>query len=236
MIDERRKSTVSKIHSKHADRTKAEMLKACLIVATLGVLGAAAYHRLAPAAPSGPSGAPAAGAPRLDQIALTDHHGSARTLADFRGRAVVVIFGYTHCPDLCPTTLASMGQAMKLLGGDAARVQVVFITLDPKRDTQQLLAQYVPSFDPGFLGLYADAAQTARMVRDFGVFHQEQPGSAPGNYSLDHTAGGFVLDPSGDLRLFLHSGIEPGEIVGDLRRLLRPTTDPADPGLERRRS
>jgi protein SCO1 len=132
----------------------------------------------------------------------------------------VVIFGDTHCPDLCPTTLADMARAMRRLGGDAARVQVVFVTLDPERDTRERLAQYVPSFYPGFLGLYGDAAQIARAARDFGVFYQEQAGGSPGDYDLEHTAGSFVLDPQGELRLFLHYGVEPEKIAADIRRLL----------------
>lgn len=212
---------MSTIRSKrdYAKFANAGALRACLLAAMLGVLGSA-YHHLAPAAVSPLGGAAAAGASRFEQIALTDHNGKARTLGDFKSKAVVVVFGDTHCPDLCPTTLAEMARAMRLLGADAARVQVVFVTLDPERDTRALLAHYVPSFYPGFLGLYGDAVQTAQAARDFGVFYQEQPGSTPGNYSLDHTAGSFVLDPKGELRLLLHYGIEPEKIAADIRRLL----------------
>ncbi len=95
-------------------------------------------------------------------FALTDHNGKPRTMADFRGKAVVIFFGYTQCPDVCPTTLTGMAEAVKLVGADAAKVQVLFVTVDPERDTQELLAQYVPDFNPGFLGLYADAQTIAR--------------------------------------------------------------------------
>ena len=203
----------------YATFANAGTLRACVLAAMLGVLGGA-YHRLAPAAPSTFAGTAIAGAGRLDRISLTDHDGKARMLGDFKGKAVVVIFGDTHCPDLCPTTLADMARAMRRLGGDAARVQVLFVTLDPERDTRARLAQYVPSFYADFLGLYGDAAQTVKAAHAFGVFYQEQLGAMPGNYDLDHTAGSFVLDPKGELRLFLHYGIEPEKIAADIRRLL----------------
>ncbi len=104
---------------------------------------------------------------------LTDHNGQVRTLADFKGKAVVMFFGYTHCPDVCPTTLSEVAQALNLIGDKASKVQVLFITVDPARDTQSLLAQYVPAFNPGFLGLYGDEAATAKVAKDFRVFYQK---------------------------------------------------------------
>jgi protein SCO1/2 len=153
-------------------------------------------------------------------FALTDHHGKARTLADFKGKLVVLFFGYTQCPDVCPTTMAEMASVMKELGPQAAQVQVLFVTLDPERDTQALLAQYVPAFDARFLGLYGDAAATAATAKQFKVFYSKVPGTTPGSYSIDHTAGSFVFDQNGKIRLFLRHGQGAAPIVHDLKQLL----------------
>lgn len=152
---------------------------------------------------------------------LTDHYGKPRSLADFRGRAVLLFFGYTRCPDVCPTTLSEAALAMKALGEDAKRVQVLFVTLDPERDTRELLAQYVPAFHPDFLGLSGDSAATAKVARDFKVFYQKQPGGTPGGYTLDHSAGSFVFDPSGRLRLYFGYGKGGDALTHDLRILLK---------------
>ena len=153
-------------------------------------------------------------------FALTDHNGKPRTMADFRGKAVVIFFGYTQCPDVCPTTMTGMAEALKLLGGDAAKVQVLFVTVDPERDTQQLLAQYVPVFNPSFLGLYADAQTIARTAQEFRVFYRKQPGSTPTTYTVDHSAGSYVYDPQGRLRLYIKHGEKPEVIAKDLKLLV----------------
>lgn len=152
---------------------------------------------------------------------LTDHTGRIRRLADFRGKAIVMFFGYTQCPDVCPTTLTTLREAMTQLGEDAGRVQVLFVTVDPARDTPQLLGQYVPAFHPGFLGLYADEKDTAALAKDFKVFYARQPGSTPGSYSIDHSTGSYVFDAQGKLRLLLRHGETPQNIAADLRLLLR---------------
>ncbi len=154
-------------------------------------------------------------------FALTDHTGKPRTLADFKGKAVVMFFGYTQCPDVCPTTMAEMANVMKQLGPDADKVQVLFVTIDPERDTQALLANYVPAFDPRFLGLYGDKAATEKVAKEFKVFYQKVPGKTPDSYTMDHTAGSYVFDPQGRIRLFLRNeqGAEP--IVHDLKLLLQ---------------
>jgi protein SCO1/2 len=154
-------------------------------------------------------------------FALTDHTGKPRTLADFKGKLVVVFFGYTQCPDVCPTTLAEMATAMKELGPQADQVQVLFITVDPERDTQQLLAQYVPAFDKRFLGLRGDAAQTAAVAREFKVFYAKVDGKAPGSYSMDHTAASYVFDRNGKVRLFVRYGQGAAPLVHDLKALLQ---------------
>jgi protein SCO1/2 len=153
-------------------------------------------------------------------FALPDHNGKMRTLADFKGKAVLVFFGYTQCPDVCPTTMAEMGSVMKELGADADRVQVLFITVDPERDTPALLAKYVPAFDPRFLGLSGDAAATEKTAKEFKIFYQKVPGKTPGNYTMDHTSGSYVFDPQGKVRLFVRHGQGTAPIVHDLKILL----------------
>jgi protein SCO1/2 len=151
---------------------------------------------------------------------LTDHTGKARTLADFRGKVVVLFFGYTQCPDVCPTTMVEMANVLKELGPKADQVQVLFVTLDPERDTRELLASYVPAFDKRFLGLYGDAAATAKVAKEFKVFYAKHPGGEPGSYSMDHTAGSYVFDRDGNIRLFLRHGQGTAPIVHDLKQLL----------------
>jgi len=153
------------------------------------------------------------------ELDLTDHNGKARTLADFRGKVVTVFFGFTHCPDACPTTLAEMAQVVKELGADGGKVQVLFVTVDPERDTQQALSEYVPSFNPAFLGLYGDLDATARAAKEFKVYYQKQPVKGSG-YSVDHSAGTFILDREGRLRLFASYGQGAAAMLHDIRRLL----------------
>lgn len=155
------------------------------------------------------------------ELALTGHDGKPRSLADFRGKVVVLFFGYTHCPDVCPTTLADMAAVMKQLGSDAARVQVLFVTLDPERDTPAVLANYAPAFDAGFLGLYGDAAATQRAAKEFKIFYEKRPGGAPGSYTLDHSGQSYVFDTQGRLRLFVRHDRIAQDLAEDLRALLR---------------
>ena len=154
-------------------------------------------------------------------FALTDHNGQLRTLADFKGKAVVLFYGYTQCPDVCPTTLAELAAVMKDLGPLADRVQVLFVTLDPERDTRELLAQYAPAFDKRFLGLSGDAAATKKTAKDFKVFVEKRPGATPEYYTVDHTAASFAFDPQGRVRLFLRHGQGAEPIVHDLKLLLQ---------------
>jgi protein SCO1/2 len=152
---------------------------------------------------------------------LLDTNGKPRTLADYRGKAVAVFFGYTQCPDVCPTTLAALAQTMKSLGADASRVQVVFVTVDPERDTGELLASYVTAFDPSFVALHGDADATARTAKEFKILYQKQPGRTPESYTVDHSAGTFVFDPQGRLRLYVGNGQGPEVFAHDIRELLR---------------
>lgn len=153
-------------------------------------------------------------------FSLTDHTGKPRTLADFRGKLVVLFFGYTQCPDVCPTTMAEMAAVMKELGPSSKDVQVLFVTLDPERDTQEVLAHYVPAFHPSFIGLRGTLEQTAQTAKEFKVFVSKVPGSTADNYTVDHTAGSYVFDKEGKLRLFIRHGGGPAPIVHDLRQLL----------------
>ena len=155
------------------------------------------------------------------ELALTGHDGKPRTLADFRGKLVVLFFGYTYCPDVCPTTLAEMAGVMKSLGKDAERVQVLMVTVDPERDTREVLAQYVAAFDPRFLGLYGDAAATQRAAKEFKIFYEKRPGATPSAYSVDHSGQSYVLDAKGNLRLFARHERIAQDLADDLRTLLK---------------
>jgi protein SCO1 len=149
---------------------------------------------------------------------LTDHNGKPRSLSDFHGKVVVLFFGYTHCPDVCPTKLADFAQTLRLLGKDADQVQVLFVTLDPERDTRELLAQFVPAFHPAFLGLYGDAQATASVAKNFLVDYQKIPTKS--GYMLDHTTFSYLLDTQGKVRL-LAGDREPAEwLAQDIRQLL----------------
>lgn len=155
-------------------------------------------------------------------LALTDHTGKPRTLADFQGKVVVIFFGFTQCPDVCPTTLAEMAKVVKELGADGAKVQVLFVSVDPERDTKEILKQYVTVFNPTFLGLVGDAEATVRAAREFKVYVQKQPPKTPGgSYSVDHSAGTFILDQQGRLRLFAQYGVGAAALLGDIKTLLK---------------
>lgn len=155
-------------------------------------------------------------------FSLIDHHGQKKSLADFRGKVVVMFFGYTQCPDVCPTTMSEMQAVIELMGKKGQQVQVLFVTVDPQRDTQELLAQYVPAFNSTFLGLRpASKDDLEKVTKDFKVFYNIVPGKTPNNYTIDHTAGSYVFDPSGRLRLFLKHQQNPKLIADDLLQLLK---------------
>jgi protein SCO1/2 len=160
------------------------------------------------------------GIPYAQNFVLTDHAGKTRTLADFRGKLVVVFFGFTQCPDVCPTTLADMAEVRRQLGADGDKLQVLFITLDPERDTPAVLAQYVPQFDPSFIGLTGTPDLIARTAKDFKIFYQKVPGKTDTSYTVDHTAGSYVFDREGRARLFVRQGNGGELLVADLKRLL----------------
>jgi len=153
-------------------------------------------------------------------LELRDHTGRLRHLEDFRGKAVVLFFGFTHCPDVCPTTLADTAQALRALGPQADRVQVLFVTVDPERDTPQALASYVTAFDPRFIGLYGDADATRRVAKEFKIYYEKRAGTTPGSYSMDHSAQTYVIDPQGRLRLLLRQERIAEDLPHDLKKIL----------------
>ena len=178
---------------------------------------------LAGCSPGGPKfrGSDITGVDYGKDFALTDQNGRQRHLQDLRGKVVVLLFGYTHCPDVCPTTLAAFAQVMRQLGADAERVQVLFATLDPQRDTQAVLARYVPAFDPRILGLYGDGAATRRTAKEFRIFYQKVPGQTPGDYTLDHNSQSYVFDTRGRLRLLERASDIVAALPHDIRALLK---------------
>jgi protein SCO1/2 len=155
-------------------------------------------------------------------FSLVDPDGKVRTLADFKGKVVLMFFGYTQCPDICPTTLTEMQQVMSLLGPQSDKVQVLFVSVDPERDTAAILKQYVPSFDARFLGLRpADEAALEKVTKDFKIYYKKVPGTSPGSYTMDHTAGSYVFDPEGRLRLYIKHAQGPEALAHDLKELLK---------------
>lgn len=152
---------------------------------------------------------------------LTDHHGQPRTLSDFKGQIVVLFFGYIHCPDICPNTLSKLAEVMQRLGANADKVQVLFATLDPERDTQQILAQFVPTFHPKFIGLYGTQKQTGEVAEEYKITYRKQPGKLKGSYTIDHSAGTYIYDGTGKLRLYASYSQGVDDLVEDIKVLLK---------------
>ncbi|MGK2951453.1 MAG: SCO family protein [Thiobacillus sp.] len=160
------------------------------------------------------------GAAFARDFSLIDHNGQIRTLADFRGKVVAIFFGYVHCPDVCPTTLSDFAAALQLLGSQANKVQVIFVTVDPQRDTPELLRQFVPAFNPAFLGMYSDAETLEKLAKEYKVVYQKSSVKAEDDYLIDHSAGTYVYDPQGNLRLLISYGSGAEVIAQDLKLLL----------------
>ncbi len=190
-----------------------------LAAALVGVLALAGCDR-AGTAPAGFKAIDITGADYAQGFDLPDANGQRRTLADFKGRVVVVFFGFTHCPDVCPTTMIELAEVKKALGPDGERVQGIFITVDPERDTPELLKAYVNNFDPGFVALRGTEDETKALAKQFKVFFAKVPGKTEGNYTLDHTAASFVFDAKGKVRLYTRYGSGAEALKSDLRLLL----------------
>jgi len=152
-------------------------------------------------------------------LSLTDHTGKHRTMADFKGKVVVLFFGYTHCPDVCPTTMNDLKQTMKLLGDKSDQVQVLFVTVDPERDTQEVLAQFVPHFDKRFIGLRGTLQEVAENMGSYKIFASKVKADG-GNYTVDHSAGLYVFDKTGKARIYMSYGQKPADIAHDIELLL----------------
>jgi protein SCO1/2 len=160
------------------------------------------------------------GADYADGFSLTDHNGQARTLADFEGKVVVVFFGFTQCPDVCPTSMSELAQARQLLGADGDRLQGLFVSIDPERDTPAVMKEYIASFDPTFLALYAKPDALPALAKRFKIYYKKVPGSTPGNYTMDHSAGSYIFDPKGKVRLYFRYGSGAQAMADDLKLLL----------------
>jgi len=188
------------------------------LAAAAGALALAGCERMAP--PHHFNAIDLTGASYAQGFVLPDFDGKPRTLADFAGKVTLVFFGYTQCPDACPTTMAEMAAILKTLGPDAARVQVVFITVDPSRDSAALLKSYVTNFRPDFIALRGDEAQTRKLIKDFKLVVEKVPGRTADAYTIDHTAGTYVYDTQGHIRLFASQSLDPAQLTDDVRTLL----------------
>jgi protein SCO1/2 len=153
---------------------------------------------------------------------LADQDGVVRTLSDFRGKVVVMFFGYTQCPDVCPTTMAELAEAKKALGQQGDKLQVLFVTVDPERDTPQVLKAYMANFDPTFLALRPTPEQLPELAKAYKVYYKKVPGTTPTSYTMDHSAGSYVYDTKGNVRLYYRYGSGVAALVSDIRLLLRP--------------
>ena len=161
------------------------------------------------------------GADYARDFRLTDHNGQERTLADFRGKVVVVFFGFTQCPDVCPTAMAQLVEVKQMLGKDGDKLQALFITLDPERDSAEILKAYIANFDAGFLGLRPSLEQLPELTRHFKIFYKKNEGKTPTSYTLDHSAGSYVFDTQGRVRLYVRQNMSAAAITEDLKILLR---------------
>ncbi len=161
------------------------------------------------------------GADYAKDFALTDHNGQARTLADFKGKVVVLFFGYTQCPDVCPTTMAELAEVKKQLGKDGDKLQALFVSVDPERDTPTLLKAYMANFDPSFLALRPTPEQLPELAKSFKMYYKKVDGKTPTSYTMDHSAGSYVYDPQGRVRLFTRYGSGAPALVSDLQQLLK---------------
>jgi protein SCO1/2 len=159
------------------------------------------------------------GAEYARKMSLPDVDGKVRTLAEFKGKVVFLFFGFTQCPDVCPTTMAELAEVRRRLGPDGQRVQGIFVTVDPERDKPEVLKAYLHGMDPSFIGLRGTPEQTADMGREFKVFYQKVPTKGDG-YTMDHTAGAYVFDPEGQVRLFVRYGMPVDQLTSDIQHLL----------------
>jgi protein SCO1/2 len=152
---------------------------------------------------------------------LTDHNGQARRLADFKGKVVVMFFGYTQCPDVCPTSMTELVEVKKLLGADGDKLQALFVTVDPERDTPELLKAYMANFDPSFLALYTTPAELPALAQNYKIYFKKVDGKTATSYTMDHSAGSYIYDAQGRIRLYARYGSGPQLLAADIRQLLK---------------
>ena len=160
------------------------------------------------------------GADYARDFALTDHNGQPRSIKDFAGKVVVLFFGYTQCPDVCPTTMAELAEVKKLLGKDGERLQGLFVTVDPQRDTPEVLKAYMGNFDPTFLALYGTPEKLEALAKEYKMYFKKAEGKTPTSYTMDHSAGSYVYDTQGKLRLYTRYGTGAAPLAADIRLLL----------------
>ena len=160
------------------------------------------------------------GADYATGFSLTDHNGQPRTLADFKGKVTMVFFGFTQCPDVCPTSLAEMAQVKQMLGADGDRFQGLFVSVDPERDTPEIMKEYMAAFDPSFLALYSPLDELPALAKSFKIYYKKVPGSTPENYTMDHSAGSYIYDPQGRVRLYNRYGTGVQALADDVKKLL----------------
>ena len=161
------------------------------------------------------------GANYAKDFELTDHNGQVRHLKDFAGKVVVMFFGFTQCPDVCPTTMLELAEIKKALGKDGDRLQALFVSVDPERDTPNILKAYMVNFDPTFLALYTTPDKLAQLAKDYKVYYKKVPGKTPTSYTVDHSAGSYVYDTKGQLRLFTRYGTGAAALAQDIQQLLK---------------
>lgn len=161
------------------------------------------------------------GADYAKDFELTDHNGQQRSLKDFRGKVVVLFFGYTQCPDVCPTSMTELAEVKKLLGPDGDKLQGLFVTVDPQRDTPEVLKGYMGNFDPTFLALYTTPEKLAAIAKDYKVYYKRVEGKTPTSYTMDHSAGSYIYDTEGRLRLYTRYGSGAPAMASDIKLLLK---------------
>ncbi len=161
------------------------------------------------------------GADYANGFTLTDHHGQSRSLSDFKGKVVVLFFGYTQCPDVCPTSMVELAEVKRLLGSDGDKLQGVFVTVDPARDTTELLKAYMANFDPSFIAFVPTADELADVAKRFKIYYKKQEGKTPTSYTMDHSAGSYVYDTNGNVRLYSRYGSGAKVLAQDIQSLLR---------------
>ena len=161
------------------------------------------------------------GADYAQGFSLIDHNGQLRTLKDFAGTVVVVFFGFTQCPDVCPTSMAELAQVKQQLGADGDKLQGIFITVDPERDTAEMLKAYMGNFDPTFLALRPTLEQLPQVAKDFKIYYKKVDGKTPGSYTMDHSAGSYVFDEKGRIRLYNRYGSGADALASDIRLLIK---------------